>query len=201
MPTAEIAAKLGISKGAVCGARNCFGLEPRRVFDSPNWTAEKVSLLRKLWVNGVLIKEIAATLGIERHTVEYRARREKLERRRRTSPPRPVATPQKSTVVGETQIPAPARLDAPVPLQPAIWTELSSNWITPAEARSCSWPIGEPGTPGFHFCDAGAEPGRPYCAEHCRTAFVPKDERREHLRRIDRDASNGLARVEVEQWV
>jgi hypothetical protein len=30
----------------------------------------------------------------------------------------------------------------------------------------CCWPIGEPGTREFRFCDLPSEPGRPYCEEH-----------------------------------
>lgn len=31
---------------------------------------------------------------------------------------------------------------------------------------TCCWPIGEPGTPEFRFCDIPSGPGQPYCAEH-----------------------------------
>lgn len=36
----------------------------------------------------------------------------------------------------------------------------------------CCWPIGEPGTPAFRFCDAASEPGRPYCCKHVGKAYV-----------------------------
>ena len=44
----------------------------------------------------------------------------------------------------------------------------------------CSWPEGEPGTEGLHFCGAPIVPGKPYCEEHCRRAYVknPKDGKR-----------------------
>lgn len=35
----------------------------------------------------------------------------------------------------------------------------------------CCWPIGDPGTPGFRFCDAVALAARPYCAAHCGQAY------------------------------
>jgi len=44
---------------------------------------------------------------------------------------------------------------------------------------ACCWPIGEPGTKGFHFCDAEAVPGKPYCAEHAQIAYVKVRDRRE----------------------
>lgn len=45
-------------------------------------------------------------------------------------------------------------------------------------AGMCSWPIGEPGEEGFHFCGSPATPGKPYCAEHCAIAYVPIKDRR-----------------------
>ena len=36
----------------------------------------------------------------------------------------------------------------------------------------CCWPIGEPGTPGFRFCDAAAVTGKPYCDAHAQLAYV-----------------------------
>lgn len=41
----------------------------------------------------------------------------------------------------------------------------------------CSWPIGEPQDPNFHFCGEEAVPGKPYCAHHCAVAYVKVRER------------------------
>jgi GcrA cell cycle regulator len=38
---------------------------------------------------------------------------------------------------------------------------------------TCRWPIGEPRTPGFRYCDAPALLGKPYCAACCQRAYVP----------------------------
>jgi GcrA cell cycle regulator len=43
-------------------------------------------------------------------------------------------------------------------------------------SKSCSWPMGDPKQPGFHFCGESAEPGRPYCAHHCTIAYHRKSE-------------------------
>ena len=40
-------------------------------------------------------------------------------------------------------------------------------------ARSCAWPIGEPGEPGFHFCGAPHVEGSSYCADHHKVAYKP----------------------------
>ena len=44
---------------------------------------------------------------------------------------------------------------------------------------TCCWPIGEPGTRSFRFCDDASEPGRPYCSEHAKLAYVKVRDRRE----------------------
>ncbi len=41
-------------------------------------------------------------------------------------------------------------------------------------SRSCCWPIGEPRTPGFRFCDAPSVAGRSYCEQHMRKAYQPR---------------------------
>ncbi len=53
--------------------------------------------------------------------------------------------------------------------------------ITPRIGRSsaCCWPIGEPGTKSFRFCDAAAAGGKPYCYEHAQIAYVRVRDRRE----------------------
>lgn len=43
-------------------------------------------------------------------------------------------------------------------------------------SKSCSWPVGDPKQPGFHFCGDTAEAGRPYCAHHCTIAYHRKSE-------------------------
>jgi GcrA cell cycle regulator len=53
--------------------------------------------------------------------------------------------------------------------------------VAPPAARvsACCWPIGEPGKPSFHFCDAVAVQGKPYCSEHAQLAYVKIRDRRE----------------------
>ena len=47
--------------------------------------------------------------------------------------------------------------------------------------KICKWPIGHPGEPDFHFCGQTANPGFPYCVEHCGVAYqaqLPRRDRR-----------------------
>ena len=43
-------------------------------------------------------------------------------------------------------------------------------------SKTCSWPMGDPKQPGFHFCGEPAEIGKPYCAHHCHVAYHKKSE-------------------------
>jgi GcrA cell cycle regulator len=47
--------------------------------------------------------------------------------------------------------------------------------------RICRWPMGHPGEPDFHFCGQQANPGFPYCVQHCGVAYqaqLPRRDRR-----------------------
>ncbi len=46
----------------------------------------------------------------------------------------------------------------------------------PTFARKCAWPIGHPGEPDFHFCGTAVSQGKPYCAYHCKIAYVQEGE-------------------------
>ncbi|WP_343559300.1 GcrA family cell cycle regulator [Kiloniella sp. b19] len=52
----------------------------------------------------------------------------------------------------------------------------SGATAAPRKSRGpkCLWPIGDPGDPDFHFCEAPAVHGKPYCAEHCARAYITK---------------------------
>ena len=71
-----------------------------------------------------------------------------------------------------------------------------------AVAQPCCWPIGEPRTPGFRFCEAPGIPGRSYCAAHHAVAYVgapaPRSEAQIAADEARRVASLGrMARGEV----
>jgi GcrA cell cycle regulator len=63
-------------------------------------------------------------------------------------------------------------ISAPVPAPPPTPFVRSRTAI-------CCWPIGDPGTKTFRFCDDTAVPGKPYCDEHSKRAFVKIRDRRE----------------------
>jgi GcrA cell cycle regulator len=77
--------------------------------------------------------------------------------------------------------PRPARL-APLALNRPLRRELRPKaaeripYVPPppkyGRIAQCCWPIGEPGTQAFHFCDKPTDPGRPYCHAHVGKAYT-----------------------------
>jgi GcrA cell cycle regulator len=72
------------------------------------------------------------------------------------------------TVAATMPVPTLARARNAPPAAPAPIRSLGTL-VTP-----CCWPIGTPRSAGFRFCEADSVPGRPYCNEHCRDAYVRK---------------------------
>jgi GcrA cell cycle regulator len=52
-------------------------------------------------------------------------------------------------------------------------TAQAPRCVVLSRAKCCQWPIGEPRTPGFRFCDSPEVlPGKPYCAKHAALAYT-----------------------------
>lgn len=74
--------------------------------------------------------------------------------------------------------PAPPRRLVPAKPSPEIADKTS---LLDLNEKICKWPIGHPGEPDFHFCGEAANPGFPYCVEHCGVAYqaqIPRRDRR-----------------------
>ena len=74
--------------------------------------------------------------------------------------------------------PAPPRRLVPAKPSPEVADKTS---LLELNDRICKWPIGHPGEPDFHFCGQQANPGFPYCVEHCGVAYqaqLPRRDRR-----------------------
>ncbi len=74
--------------------------------------------------------------------------------------------------------PAPPRRLVPAKPSPEIADKTS---LLDLNEKICKWPIGHPGEPDFHFCGAQANPGFPYCVQHCGVAYqaqLPRRDRR-----------------------
>jgi len=82
---------------------------------------------------------------------------------------------------GEQQAPippAPPRRLVPAKPSPEVADKTS---LLDLNDRICKWPMGHPGEPDFHFCGEAANPGFPYCVQHCGVAYqaqLPRRDRR-----------------------
>jgi GcrA cell cycle regulator len=82
---------------------------------------------------------------------------------------------------GEQQAPippAPPRRLVPAKPSPEVADKTS---LLDLNDRICKWPMGHPGEPDFYFCGEPANPGFPYCVQHCGVAYqaqLPRRDRR-----------------------
>lgn len=167
------------------------------------WTEETITRLRALWDEGHSTAEIGRRLGVSKNAVVGKAHR--LDLAARPSPIRPLpegarprSTPRR--VAGPTL--PPLASTRPAGAQPGGYARAAAVAIAPRPAPApapqpapprlqavpprtygrvitCCWPIGEPGTRSFRFCDGESVPGKPYCTEHAELAYVRIRDRRE----------------------
>lgn len=208
LSTAEIGRQLSITKNAVVGKAHRLGLPPRpspirnrKVTDGETGTTEATPR-RKSPSRAKAVEPAASDLFADKDaapksTVDTVA--EKSSAPARTAPSvasdvtkpvtqpvaaaRPVPAAAKEAVAARrepTVAPKPEPRVAPSP-RPAIPPRFSTAGIDRPTRRgpSCCWPIGDPGTPGFHFCGATPLSGKPYCAEHAAIAYVKIRDRRD----------------------
>lgn len=161
-----------------------------------DWNDEAIARLRMLWDEGHSTAEIGRRMAVSKNAVVGKAHRLNLPARpspiRRDaaggSSPR-AATPKR--VTGPTLPPLQAsaesiREPAPPAPRPEPVVRVPERapilrQVTPQRSRSvtCCWPIGEPGTKSFRFCDSDATPNKPYCTEHAQLAYVKVRDRRD----------------------
>lgn len=165
-----------------------------------SWTAERIQLLEKLWMDGRTASEIAKEMGgVTRNAVIGKAHRMGLSGR--PSPIKKVATDIKTDkktvaktvkkakepalkIVATKQAEAKSAVKANVGQSvgqsavaekktPAV--QAKSNSVTAnvfsLKEKMCKWPIGDPRSADFHFCGARACEGLPYCEEHAAMAY------------------------------
>lgn len=168
-----------------------------------DWNDENIGRLRQFWADGHSTAEIGRRMGVSKNAVVGKAHR--LDLPARPSPIRRLVasaslprSPVPRRAIGPT-LPALASEPAIVvvpPAPPAATVasvvrasalprpEVTAPALRAVATRTarlvpCCWPIGEPGTKSFRFCDADASSGKPYCAEHAQIAYVKVRDRRE----------------------
>ena len=175
-----------------------------------DWSDALILQLRELWDEGHSTAEIGRRLRVTKNAVVGKAGRLDLparpspiirhgETRAPRNPPAvrrpkdtlpplasgavvpvPVAAPRQFTNAQNASLGRrpPAPVATPTPPPPA---KPYGRVIT------CCWPIGEPGTRSFRFCDVASVPAGPYCAEHRALAYVKLPRAREEAARLPTD--------------
>jgi GcrA cell cycle regulator len=164
------------------------------------WNEESIARLRTLWAEGLSTAEIGRRMNVSKNAVVGKAHRLNLPARpspiRRDASGAAPRPPVPRRVTGPTlpplsapaaPMPAVAQAAAPAPRPPAEGRAEApprAAAVRPAPYRptrlsTCCWPIGEPGTKSFRFCDADSMAGKPYCTEHAALAYVKVRDRRD----------------------
>lgn len=171
------------------------------------WDEPTIQTLRDLWAQGHSTAEIGRRLGVSKNAIVGKAHRLDLDARpspirrygsalapvHRPVAPRLAQTLQRlpsleqpvpvivEPVLAPTRIvPQKAVAPQPKPVAPPSTPPQQVQPPPPAvRVIECCWPLGQPGTKAFHFCDASSLPGKPYCGEHAKLAYVRVRDRKE----------------------
>jgi GcrA cell cycle regulator len=166
--TAEIGRRLGVTKNAIVGKAHRLDLpaRPSPIRRDPDAAPERRAVVRRL--EGPTLPPLPSAVADTGFTIYANG----------SVAPAPVLPPVVvRPIVQAPPVPRPV-LQAPRPASPPPRP-------VPVAPRpygrvvTCCWPIGEPGTREFRFCDVPSEPGRPYCEDHVKVAYVKIRDRRE----------------------
>lgn len=151
------------------------------------WTSVIVTELTQLWSEGRSGAEIARRLNVSRNSVIGKAHR--LDLPRRPSPIRYSEGERKQ----QTKACRHNILSGELPTLPSLKTTTAILDGAPTKTLPgqtgegaifridcCCWPIGDPGSSSFQFCEQPTLPGKPYCQEHANRAYV-----RKHVNKVE----------------
>ncbi|MEA3029074.1 MAG: GcrA cell cycle regulator [Sphingomonadales bacterium] len=195
MTASHIADELGgVSRNAVIGKAHRLGLQSRPSPVKPNEPEPKPKAKAKEKV------EPAPAPAAKPPAAEAPAPRAKPEPKSAPAPaegappaeeaPRPAGPPEpivRSIGPGGFVRQGPSDQQAPIPpapprrLVPAKPSPeiADKTGLLDLNEKICKWPIGHPGEPDFHFCGNPANPGFPYCVQHCGVAYQAQLPRRD----------------------
>lgn len=172
--TAEIGRRLGVSKNAIVGKAHKLDLDARPSpirRDGPKPASERPAAYPRAAgptlppLASAVLHPVAVPHPPVRAAAAPVAAVQPLRVMSPLPPPRPVAVPMGMPV--------------PVPVQPVRPAMAAPPVQFRRSAPACCWPIGEPGTKAFRFCDDVSLPGKPYCDEHAKLAYVRIRDRKE----------------------
>lgn len=207
LSTAEIGRQLSITKNAVVGKAHRLGLPPRpspiRNKAAAEGSAKPArTRTRKAEATSEAVEEKAASAAPAKPAEKKKAAAPKVVK---VSPAaaeepakpasvkadRPAGT-EKPAKASAPKAAAAAPAENPKAVEPAARpaAPVAQRKVAPPrrvrdtidrtlrQGPTCQWPLGDPGTPDFHFCGATPLPGKPYCAEHAAIAYVKIRDRR-----------------------
>lgn len=142
---------------------------------APGWSEDRVTILSKLWGDGLSASQIAKLLGgVTRNAVIGKIHRLGLSGRGAPSAPRAIAPrPMRRRAPRRLAPSRPAKANRPDPVAAPAAPEppgLVDNLVH-LNAHACKWPIGDPKSAGFSFC--GRRTDARYCAAHAALAVRP----------------------------
>jgi GcrA cell cycle regulator len=168
--TAEIGRRLGVTKNAIVGKAHRLDLpaRPSPIRRDPDAAPVRRATVRR--VDGPTLPPLPSATGDCGSGFSAFVQ-----------PPRSVAVPNAPVVAlpvvsAPPPPPMPRQVPRPVIVQPRPVATVPRPY---GRVVTCCWPMGEPGTREFHFCDVPSEPGRPYCEDHVKVAYVKVRDRRE----------------------
>lgn len=143
------------------------------------WTKDEDQRLTEGWLAGRSCVTLAKEFGVTKNAVVGRKSRLGLPNRisqiRGSSSNFKGQGGKRKVRAGlETLPPIPAPVFvAPLPLLPAVLVRSYPPREVPIRTPSaCCWPVGDPGTKAFRFCDDVTLPSKPYCNQHYAIAYV-----------------------------
>ncbi len=178
--TAEIGRRLGVTKNAIVGKAHRLDLpaRPSPIRRDPDAAAPvRRAAVRR--VEGPTLPPLPSTFGDGESTPAIEA-----PRYHATTAPQAPAAIRPPAMSRPVMAPPPPVVPRPAmaPQRPSITAPPRPMAVPPrpyGRIVTCCWPLGEPGTRDFRFCDTPSEPGRPYCEDHVKVAYVRVRDRRE----------------------
>ncbi|ASC05475.1 hypothetical protein WSS15_13260 [Acetobacter pasteurianus] len=183
LSTAEIGRRLSITKNAVVGKAHRLGLPAR---PSPIRRNAKPKTAEKAEAPSTATPATAQTATPAQPAKQAEAAPTGETEKQQPTPPAPArSTPPAATAAAPVAEEKPAKKEKPAASSKskpkAPLRSISDPEPQKRRGPSCCWPIGDPGTPGFHFCGATPIPGKPYCEEHAQIAYVRLRDRRDNV--------------------